>query len=82
MMPKATDVDSSTGPDNLIVLCASEEGGEAMSMADFRREQLAEPRDPEEYVILPADENHVPQVSEERLAEIQRQVWGYSPLEG
>ena len=77
MTTKATDVDSSIGPDepeNLIVFCANDEGIDAMLVEDFHREQLAEPRDPDEYAAVPATESGVPLVSEERLGEIRTQL--------
>ena len=59
-------------------------GGQAMIMADFRREYLigGNPLEPGDYVMMPANEEGEILFDEETQGRLLEQVWGYNPFAG
>ena len=79
-LPEDHKVMGYEGPDfdHLMVFVS---GGDAMIMADFRREQLTrdEPFEPGEYAVVPADESGELLWNDEKVGELLKGVWGHNP---
>jgi hypothetical protein len=58
-------------------------GGQAMIMADFRREYLigGNPLEPGEYVMMPANEEGEILFDKETQGRLLKKIWGYNPVE-
>ena len=57
-------------------------GGEAIIMADFRREYLNDENqfEADEYAVIPANEDGELLFDKEAQGRILKQIWGYNPL--
>jgi hypothetical protein len=65
--------------DHLVVFIP---GGQAMIMEDFRREYLNGENSlrPDEYAVMPANENGEVLFNKETKGRLLKQLWGYNPL--